>query len=57
MDEDLPKPKEKPAKLDAMGVGELETYIAGLVDEIDRAKQELDRKKAVRSSAASLFKS
>jgi uncharacterized small protein (DUF1192 family) len=57
-DDDLPKHRKLPPKdLTPLSVGELEDYIAGLTDEIARARTAIDAKKRHRSGADSLFKS
>lgn len=47
----------KPRDLDAMGVGELEDYLASLEAECARVKEKIAAKKAYLSGAANLFKS
>jgi len=59
MDEEdlLPQRKKAPPKdLAPMGVAELEEYIAGLNAEIERARDEIARKRAQKSGAEALFK-
>lgn len=56
-DEFTPRTKAQTLKnLDDMGIAELEEYIAGLRDEILRAEKEIEKKKAVRDRASSIFK-
>ncbi|MCB9996454.1 MAG: DUF1192 domain-containing protein [Rhodospirillales bacterium] len=58
-DEDLPKKKEGsefPRNLENMSVHELEEYVADLKAEIDRAEQDIAKKKASQEAAASVFK-
>lgn len=59
LDDDKPKPKthEFPRKLVDMSVAELEQYIADLKAEITRVEQDMQKKKASRDAAASIFKS
>ena len=47
-----PKPKD----LTLMGIAELEEYIAGLEDEIARARAEIAAKQKQRTGAEALFK-
>jgi uncharacterized small protein (DUF1192 family) len=59
MDEEdlLPQRKKPPKKdLSPLGVAELETYIAGLEEEIARARQEIAAKLKQRTGADALFK-
>jgi uncharacterized small protein (DUF1192 family) len=51
------KQKPKPRDLEAMGVDELEAYLAELEQEADRAREKIAAKKAYLSGAESLFKS
>ena len=51
------KPVSKPKDLEAMGVEELEAYLAELEDEATRVKEKIAAKKAYKEGAASLFKS
>ena len=56
-DEFTPRKKAPTLKnLDDMGIAELEEYIAELKAEILRAEKEIEKKKAVRDRAASIFK-
>ncbi len=51
------KQKPKPGDLEAMGVDELEAYLAELEQEADRVREKIAAKKAYLSGAESLFKS
>ena len=51
------KAKPKPKDLDAMGVDELEAYLAELRAEIERVEQKMAAKKAYKEGVAGLFKS
>jgi uncharacterized small protein (DUF1192 family) len=51
------KQKPKPRDLEAMGVDELEAYLAELEQEADRVREKIAAKKAYLSGAESLFKS
>jgi uncharacterized small protein (DUF1192 family) len=58
-DEDLPQPAKKlftPPVLDALGVDELNAYIATLEGEITRARQAIAAKQAHAQAAAAFFK-
>jgi uncharacterized small protein (DUF1192 family) len=58
-DEDEPRAPQKrlqPAVLHPLAVAELETYIAELRAEIDRAEHEIARKRSHRSAADAFFK-
>jgi uncharacterized small protein (DUF1192 family) len=56
-DDELPRQQRpKPKNLDAMGVEELEAYIAELEAEIARVREEIARKQDHRSSAEAFFK-
>ena len=57
-DDDLDprKPKKVLKKLDSMSLDELDEYIAGLKEEIQRAEVEIGRKKAHMTAASTLFK-
>lgn len=56
-DEIEPKKKAPSQKnLENMGVAELETYIGELKAEIIRVEKEVEKKKAIRDRAASVFK-
>ena len=58
MFEDL-EPRKKPAALKDLtdlGIAELEEHITFLKSEIARAEKEIEKKKAVRDRAASVFK-
>ncbi len=56
-EDEAPRPKQlAPPSLDALGVAELETYIAELRSEIARAEQEISRKQGHRAAADSVFK-
>lgn len=56
-DEIEPKKKAPSQKnLENMGVAELETYIGELRAEIIRVEKEVEKKKAIRDRAASVFK-
>ena len=50
------KQKPKPKDLEAMGVDELEAYLAELEQEADRVREKVAAKKAYLSGAESLFK-
>ncbi len=50
------KQKPKPRDLEAMGVDELEAYLAELEQEADRVREKIAAKKAYLSGADSLFK-
>ncbi len=50
------KQKPKPRDLEAMGVDELEAYLAELEQEADRVREKIAAKKAYLSGAESLFK-
>ncbi len=50
------KQKPKPRDLEAMGVDELEAYLAELEQEADRVREKIPAKKAYLSGAESLFK-
>lgn len=56
-EDEAPRPRQlaRPS-LDALGVAELETYIAGLHREIARAEQEITRKQGHRAAADDVFK-
>lgn len=59
MFEDL-EPRKKPPTLKDLtdlGISELEEYITFLNSEIARTEKEIEKKKAVRDRAASVFKS
>jgi uncharacterized small protein (DUF1192 family) len=56
-DLDPRRPATGPKALDAMGVAELEAYIAGLEAEIARARAAIDARQQHRSAADLLFKS
>jgi uncharacterized small protein (DUF1192 family) len=51
------KQKPKPRDLEAMGVDELEAYLAELEQEADRVREKIAAKKAYLGGAESLFKS
>jgi uncharacterized small protein (DUF1192 family) len=51
------KQKPKPRDLEAMGVDELEAYLAELEQEANRVREKIAAKKAYLSGAESLFKS
>lgn len=58
-EEDLPKPKRNllvPPPLDALGVAELNAYIADLEAEIARVKAKIAAKDAHKAAAAAFFK-
>lgn len=57
-EDEAPRPKTQLARppLDALGLAELETYIAELRGEIARAEQEITRKQGHRAAADSVFK-
>jgi uncharacterized small protein (DUF1192 family) len=59
LDDDKPKPKtqEFPRRLVDMSVAELELYITDLEAEITRVQYDIQKKKASRDAAASIFKS
>ncbi len=50
------KQKPEPRDLEAMGVDELEAYLAELEQEADRVREKIAAKKAYLSGAESLFK-
>jgi uncharacterized small protein (DUF1192 family) len=59
MDEEELEPRRRPAQpkdLGAMGIAELEAYIAGLEAEIDRTRAEIAAKLGQRRGAEALFK-
>ena len=59
MDEDDLAPQRQPPKLKdltLMGIAELEEYIAGLDNEIARARAEIAAKQRQRSGAEAIFK-
>ena len=51
------KKKPEPKNLEAMGVEELEAYLAELETEVARVKAEIDGKKAYLAGAGAFFKS
>ncbi len=51
------KKKPEPENLEAMGVEELEAYLAELETEVARVKAELESKKAYLTGAQAFFKS
>jgi uncharacterized small protein (DUF1192 family) len=51
------KQKPKPRDLEAMGVDELEAYLAELEQEADRVREKIAAKKAYLGGAESHFKS
>ncbi len=51
------KKKTEPKNLEAMGVEELEAYLAELETEVARAKAEIEGKKAYLADAGAFFKS
>jgi uncharacterized small protein (DUF1192 family) len=51
------KAKKQPRPLDPLSIEELEAYIVELGAEIERARGEIARKKAVRAAASAFFKS
>ena len=57
-EDEAPRPKPQLARpsLDALGLAELDTYIAELHSEIARAEQEIARKQGNRAAADSVFK-
>jgi uncharacterized small protein (DUF1192 family) len=57
-EDEAPRPKTLLARpsLDALGVAELEAYIAELRSEIARAEQDIVRKQGHRATADSVFK-
>ncbi len=57
-EDEAPRPKTQLARppLDALGLAELETYIAELRGEIARAEQEITRKQGHRTAADNVFK-
>ncbi len=57
-EDEAPRPKTQLARpsLDALGVAELDAYIAELRGEIARAEQEITRKRGHRAAADSVFK-
>lgn len=50
------KQQPKPKNLEAMGVDELEAYLAELEEEAERVRAKIAAKKAYLSGAESLFK-
>jgi uncharacterized small protein (DUF1192 family) len=50
------KQQPKPKDLEAMGVDELEAYLAELRQEADRVREKISAKKAYLSGAEGLFK-
>ena len=57
MDDDLPlKGGNKTKNLDPLSVDELEDYICELNLEIERVKQEIEKKKAFKNAAEGFFK-
>lgn len=62
MEDDPPRPAPSASaafeamRLDAMGIEELEAYVARLEAEIARARAEIARKRAQREAAAALFR-
>ena len=57
--DDLPlrKPQDWRKNLVDLSVAELESYIAELREEISRVEADIEKKRAVRDAAASVFKS
>lgn len=57
-EDEAPRPKTQLTRplLDALGLAELEAYIAELRDEIARAEQEIACKQGHRTAADSVFK-
>ena len=57
-EDEAPRPKTQLARpsLDALGLAELNAYIAELRSEIARAEQEITRKQRHRAAADSVFK-
>ncbi len=57
-EDEAPRPRAQLTRpvLDALGVAELEAYIADLRSEIVRAEQEITRKQGHRAAADSVFK-
>ena len=58
IEDEAPRPRTQLARpsLDALGLAELDTYIAELRGEIVRAEQEIARKRGHRAAADSVFK-
>lgn len=58
MFEDIEPRKKPPAQKDLtdLGIAELEAWIVELKGEIARAEKEIEKKKAIRDKAASVFK-
>jgi uncharacterized small protein (DUF1192 family) len=50
------KRKKQPKPLDPLSIEELGTYILDLTAEIERAKAEIAKKKAVKDAASAFFK-
>jgi uncharacterized small protein (DUF1192 family) len=59
MFDDLPKPKtrEFPRNIVDMSIEELDAYILELNAEIEKCRRDIEKKKASRDAAASIFKS
>lgn len=57
-EDEVPRPRTQLTRpvLDALGVAELERYVAELRSEIARAEQEITRKQGHRAAADSVFK-
>ena len=51
------KPTTKPKDLDAMGVEELQDYLASLQTEVERVKAKIESKQSYLSGAQGFFKS
>ncbi len=58
LDDDLPVKKDGafPRNLENLSVADLNEYINALEGEIDRVKQDIERKKASQDAAAKFFK-
>lgn len=52
----LPVKQPEPVKLETLGIEELENRISELTEEIDRIREVIAAKKAVRGDAESLFR-
>lgn len=55
-DEDRPKQGLVVANLEAMSIAALHAYIADLHKEVERAREEIDKKERARRGAAAIFR-